>query len=399
MIGRTVSHYRIEEKLGEGGMGVVYRARDLHLSRNVAIKFLSSDVATEEQRRRFQREAQTASSLNHPQILPVYEAGTENGQQYLISEYVDGFTLREWVKSVRPTLRQAVDLMVGIADALASAHDAGIVHRDIKPENILVSRQGHARLTDFGVAKLLDTPTRGREVTQTRATQVGTIVGTLPYMSPEQALGAPVDGRSDVFSFAIVLFEIVAGQRPFAGTSERELLSAILHAPPTPLMELRPDAPDELRFALEKALEKEPSDRYQSMHELVVDLKRLLRRTPAAPIDVPRRRWSGERAWWAVAAAAIVLAAVLAAWPRDRAAAEWQNPLATARFERLTDFPGAELGRGDLSGRQVRDLPRGPGRAVRRLRHSSGQRRLRQSDQWPDAGIAQRARDQCRLFG
>src|SRR5262249_15748751 len=158
MIGRTISHYRIEEKLGEGGMGVVYRAHDLNLNRSVAIKFLSTEVADENHRRRFQQEVQTASSLNHPHILTVYDAGTINGQQYLVTESIDGFTVREWAQREERSWRQILELLVGIADALACAHQAGILHRDVKPENILIPKNGYAKLVDFGLAKLLEAP-------------------------------------------------------------------------------------------------------------------------------------------------------------------------------------------------------------------------------------------------
>jgi serine/threonine protein kinase len=344
MIGRTISHYRIEEKLGEGGMGVVYRARDLSLMRSVAIKFLSSDVTTEERRHRFQQEAQTASSLNHPQILSVYEAGTENGQQYLVTEYVDGFTLRDWARRERPSVRQIVEVMIGIADALACAHQAGIIHRDIKPENILIARQGYAKLADFGLAKLLEAQTGSDEGTRTAvATRAGAILGSVPYMSPEQATGMPVDARTDVFSLGTVLYELLAGQRPFVGTSDPDVLHAILHAPPRPLAEVRPDAPDDLRLAVEKALEKDPADRYQSMRDLVVDLRRVLRRKAPDAVATPVPRLPSRRRGWALAAAAVALVSAVALWQRQRGDAQWQNPLVNARFERLTDFDGSEL--------------------------------------------------------
>lgn len=191
MVGKTISHYRIEEKLGEGGMGVVYRAIDLSLSRSVAIKFLSADVGDEPRRRRFQQEAQTASSLNHPHILTVFEGGEIDGQQYLVTEFIDGYTLREWARRTQPSAKQMVELMIGIADALATAHRAGIVHRDIKPENILVAKAGYAKLADFGLAKVLEAD-RGtsEEATVTAGpTLPGAVLGTVAYMSPEQAAG------------------------------------------------------------------------------------------------------------------------------------------------------------------------------------------------------------------
>jgi serine/threonine protein kinase len=344
MIGQTFGHYRIEEKLGEGGMGVVYRARDLELNRNVAVKFLSEDAATPERRRRFQQEAQTASSLNHPHILTVHEAGTEAGQDYLVTEYVDGWTLREWVRHEQPSVRQIVDLVVTIADALASAHEAGIVHRDIKPQNILVSRRGFAKLADFGLAKLLERHSENETETVTVQTRPGMIVGTISYMAPEQVSGKPADSRADIFSFGVVLYEILTGQRPFSGKSDTEMAMSILHRPPVPLGELRPDVPYELRMIVEKALEKEPGDRYQSARELTVDLRRF-QRMPisgtariATPPQQPRRRWIA-----AIVLGCVLLSAAVLLWYLQRRDFFWISPLAGARFTRLTDFDGDEL--------------------------------------------------------
>src|SRR5437867_1299607 len=207
-------------------MGVVYRARDLELNRSAAVKFISSDAATEDRRRRFQQEALTASSLNHPHILTVYEAGTADGQQYLITEFIDGCDLREWVQREQPSLRQIMELAASIADALACAHEAAIVHRDIKPGNILVSKQGYAKLVDFGLAKLMEKApaASGESATRTLdpATRAGVVVGTIPYMSPEQISGKPADGRSDIFSFGAVLYEVLTSQRPFPGKSDSD---------------------------------------------------------------------------------------------------------------------------------------------------------------------------------
>ncbi len=284
MVGKIISHYRIEQKLGSGGMGVVYRARDLSLPRNAAIKFVSGDIATHEQRRRFQQEAQAASSLNHPHILAVYEAGTADGQQYLITEFVDGVTLREWVRRERPSVRQVVELMTGVADALACAHEARIVHRDVKPENILVARQGYAKLVDFAVAKLLQGAAADDETRLAAArTKAGVVVGSVPYMAPEQVRRQPVDARADIFAFGAVLYELLAGQQPFGGKTDADVLHAILHTVARPLAELRPEIPNTLQLVVEKALEKEAEDRYQSMRELVVDLRRVQRIKPPVP--------------------------------------------------------------------------------------------------------------------
>jgi len=343
MIGRAISHYRIEEKLGEGGMGVVYRAQDLSLNRPVAIKFLSSQVADEERRRRFQQEAQTASALNHPHILTVFETGTtEDGQQYLVTEFIDGWNLREWARREKPSARQMVELMANVADGLATAHQAGIVHRDIKPENILVAKAGYAKVVDFGLAKVLETPDSVSPDARTVSagpTRAGAILGTIPYMSPEQAAGKLVDPRSDIFSFGVVLYELAAGQRPFTGQSDLMTLQAILHSQPAPL--------DDVRLApiVEKALEKEPAERYQTMRELVVDLKRAQRlKTAVTPPDQaperPRKRRWGMVASVAAASFLVVAGTFWQLWQKDYF---WENPLAGARVERLTDFEGNEV--------------------------------------------------------
>lgn len=345
MIGQTISRYRIEEKIGEGGMGVVYRAKDLELSRSVAVKVLSEDLVTEDRRRRFQQEAQTASSLNHPHILTVLETGTIEGRQYLVTEFIDGSTLREWVRLEQPSVRQILELVTGVADALATAHKAGIVHRDVKPENILVSRQGYAKLVDFGLAKLIE-PVGDAEHTRTTEgvhTRPGILIGTMPYLAPEQVAGRPGDARTDIYALGVTLYEALTGERPFGGTSDSELLNAILHAPPRPLSELRADLAHDVRFVVEKAIEKDPADRYQSARELVIDLKKAQRARSSDRLVVPpaaRRRRFG---WTRLAIAAAILAAAAAAWLLPGREAFFHNPLADARFNRLTDFEGNEV--------------------------------------------------------
>jgi len=349
MVGRTISHYRIEEKLGEGGMGVVYRARDLNLGRNAAIKFLSSAHADEDRRRRFQQEAQAASSLNHPHIVTVYEAGTVDGQQFLATEFVDGGTLREWARHEERSARQIVEMLAGIADALACAHQAAILHRDIKPENILIAKAGYAKLADFGLAKMLETESDPDMATRTldaAKTRPGVILGTVAYLSPEQAAGRRVDARSDIFAFGVVLYELLAGQRPFGGDSDVDLLHAILHRPARPLADVRPDLLYDLRVLVEKALEKDAGDRYQSMREIVVDLKRIQRlrtaETPAVAVTPPPPRRA--RRWGALAAGGVIALGLGAAgWGLYERATSWKNPLDGARFQRLTDFPGDEM--------------------------------------------------------
>ena len=309
LTGLRLGVYEVQVPLGAGGMGVVYRALDTNLNRPVAIKFLSDEVADHGARRRFQREAQTASSLNHPHILTVHDAGEFEGRQYLVTELVDGGTLRDWEKSATRSWRQILELLIGVADGLAAAHQAGILHRDIKPENILVTKSGYAKLADFGLAKLHEVATAddaARTVTESR-TRAGIIVGTAAYMSPEQALGQPLDARSDIFSFGVVLHEALAGQRPFIGASDLDLLHAIVHAPAGPLPN---DMPVALRMVVEKALEKDPADRFQSMREMVVDLRRVLRLSAEGPAPIATTSRSVRaRRWLAPVAALLILVA------------------------------------------------------------------------------------------
>ena len=332
VFGTLLGSYRIESQLGKGGMGTVYRAFDTKLNRPVAIKFLSSDLANATARRRFQREAQMASSLNHPHILTGHDAGEFEGQQYLVTEFVDGGTLKDWVKAEKRTWRQTVELLAGVADGLAAAHSAGITHRDLKPANILVANNGYAKLADFGLAKL--TAATPDDVTRTlveEPTQPGMIVGTIAYMSPEQALGDPVDARSDIFSFGVVLYELLAGRRPFAGATDLKVLQTIIHGATPPLTE---DVPSALRAMLEKALENDPADRYQSMRELVVDLRRLMRQGAEAPVRViahPARRAAEREASIAVLAFTDLSATKDQDWFCDGIAEEILNALTSLK--------------------------------------------------------------------
>ena len=291
--GTAIGSYRIEAVLGRGGMGTVYRAIDTKLHRSVAIKFLSSALADSQARRRFQQEAETASALNHPHIVTVHDVGEHEGQQYLVSELVDGGTLNDWLAASRDRpWRQSVEMLIGVADAIAAAHRVGIVHRDVKPGNILIGRNGYAKLADFGLAKLLDDGARGasggpmQSKSRAAPTGVGVVVGTVAYMSPEQAAGRPLDERTDVFSFAVVLYEALAGRRPFEAANDLELLKTIAHGAPPPLPA---SIPESVHAIVDKALEKDPGDRYQSMRELVVDLRRAVRKSsapqPTGPVD------------------------------------------------------------------------------------------------------------------
>jgi eukaryotic-like serine/threonine-protein kinase len=282
--GTRLGAYELLSLLGRGGMGEVYRARDTKLNRDVAIKVLPEHLATEPERMsRFAREAQMASALNHPHILTVHDAGEFNGRQYLVTELVDGPTLKDYVHVPAANWREAVELLIGIADALATAHEAGILHRDIKPGNILITKTGYAKLADFGLAKVWGASTHDPSRTPTElATRAGAIVGTVAYMSPEQVLGRTLDARSDIFAFSVVVFEVLAGRRPFAGASDLDVMNAIVHVSPMPLPEHVPPA---LRMIIEKGLEKESANRFQSMREVVVELRRVVRHGdgPALP--------------------------------------------------------------------------------------------------------------------
>ena len=273
--GTQIGQYKVEAEIGAGGMGVVFRAFDTKLQRPVAIKLLSEEVADAASRRRFQREAQMASALNHPHILTVYDIGEFEGRQYLVTEFVDGGTLRSWFQSRPRTWEDITALLTGVADGLSAAHQAGILHRDIKPDNILVTATGYAKLADFGLAKLEEGPMGSATRTLTEAqTQQGVIVGTIAYMSPEQASGAPLDARSDMFSFAVVLYEMLMGRRPFHAPTNLELLQQVIHANPAPL---RDGIPDSLKVLVMKALEKNPAGRFMSMRDMVTALRKVQR--------------------------------------------------------------------------------------------------------------------------
>jgi serine/threonine protein kinase len=299
--------YIVQTPLGVGGMGVVYRAVDTKLNRPVAIKFLSDHLAGAAAHRRFQREARTASSLNHPHIVTVHDAGEFEGRQYLVTELVDGGTLREWARG-QHSWRETVELLIGVADGLAAAHDAGVLHRDVKPENILITRSGYAKLADFGLAKLYEGVTAGAASsapTEAR-THPGLIQGTVAYMSPEQASGQRLDARSDIFSFGVVLYEVLAGQRPFSGTSTPDVLYAIVHHAVPALPDHVPLA---VRRILERALQKDPAERFQTMRELVDELRRVVRQGVEASQVLPATdRSRHQRRWRAASAAAVVVA-------------------------------------------------------------------------------------------
>jgi TolB-like protein/tRNA A-37 threonylcarbamoyl transferase component Bud32 len=350
--GENLGPYRILEKIGEGGMGEVYRAHDSRLQRTVAIKVLAPRLATAERAERFEQEARAASALNHPNILTIHDVGRQGDTAYFAMEWVEGRTLRDELRGGPVPHRRTIQLAHQIAEGLATAHAAGIIHRDLKPENVIVRADGLAKIVDFGLAKpaISEQAAAAREAdpTVTRAvlSDPGVVMGTVGYMSPEQASGRAVDYRSDQFALGLLIYELVTGKRPFVRTTTAQTLAATIEEDPPPLQSLRPDVPPHLAAVVQRLLSKSPDERYESTRDLARELKSLLETTSSSPAVAVADRRRGRLGYVVAGLFAIVLVAgaAVAAWlwraPASAPAADVERPLLAVRpFRSLSPDP------------------------------------------------------------
>jgi serine/threonine protein kinase/Tfp pilus assembly protein PilF len=375
MIDQTISHYRILEKLGGGGMGVVYEAQDLTLGRHVALKFLPEEMAKDPLAlERFRREARAASALNHPNICTIHEIAEYDGKHFIVMELLAGETLKHRLAAGAIPLEQLLELAVQIADALDAAHSEGIVHRDIKPANLFVTKRGQAKVLDFGLAKLSGAPEAAASAPDGATldgnlTSPGTTVGTVAYMSPEQARGEELDRRSDLFSFGAVLYEMATGRMAFNGNTSALMFDAILHKDPTAPVRLNSELPAELERIISKSLEKDPALRYQSAADLLSDLKRLRRDSSSARVGVaaspPEQTASRSFPWKWVVAALVVLVLAVAGWFvwKSRAGSEVSS-IAVLPFANQGDSPDTEYLGDGITESLINDLSKLPKLAV-----------------------------------
>jgi serine/threonine protein kinase/Tol biopolymer transport system component len=389
MIGKTIGHYEVKEKLGEGGMGVVYRALDTHLDRSVAIKVLPPEAVSDPDRKqRFVQEAKSASALNHPNIIHIYDINRADGIDFIAMEYVPGKTLAQLIKHKAVKIDEALKYAVQIADALAAAHGAGIVHHDLKPANIMVTESGLVKVLDFGLAKLMESAQGGEiaaTLTMQPVTEKGMIVGTTPYMSPEQAQGKSVDARTDIFSFGSVLYGMLTGQRAFEGESNAMTLASILEKEPKPLGEIVRNAPAEIERVLTRCLRKDPQRRWQSMADLKIALQDLKEESDSGKLraSTVESRAKGARIWIPVLSLLLIaIAAAFVLWRYLKPAPATQE----LRSERFTSDPGITMSptltpegklaayASDRSGEGNLDIyvqATGGGQATQRTRHAA----------------------------